>query len=130
MIWTDSHHTRETAESARATLGLDGFAITIANGIGNVETFVEVLGAKRVAGGSSVASAAMRAPGRAALTHMGKTSIGELDGGASARIERRASSTSTAGRTPGSTARRSRRSAARSRCPGARDSASTPIRRS
>jgi len=88
MIWTDSNHTRDAAESARAALGPEGFAITMQNGIGNVETLVEVLGKKRVAGGSSMASAAMRGPGHAALTHMGKTSIGELDGGASARIER------------------------------------------
>lgn len=88
MIWTDSNHTREAAESASAALGPDGFAITMQNGIGNVETLVEVLGEKRVAGGSSMASAAMRGAGHAALTHMGKTSIGELDGAASARIER------------------------------------------
>jgi 2-dehydropantoate 2-reductase len=88
MIWTDSNHTREAVESARAALGVGGFAITMQNGIGNVEALVEVLGEKRVAGGSSMASAAMRGPGHAALTHMGKTSIGELDGAASARIER------------------------------------------
>jgi 2-dehydropantoate 2-reductase len=88
MIWTDSNHTREAAGSARAALGPEGFAITMQNGIGNVEILVEVLGESRVAGGSSMSSAAMRGPGHAALTHMGKTTIGELDGAASARIER------------------------------------------
>jgi 2-dehydropantoate 2-reductase len=88
MVWTDSNHTRQAAESARAALGPEGYAITMQNGVGNVETLVAVLGEKRVAGGSSMASAAMRGPGHAALTHMGETTIGELGGQASPRIER------------------------------------------
>jgi 2-dehydropantoate 2-reductase len=88
MIWTDSNHTREAAQSAHAALGAEGYAITMQNGVGNVETLVDVLGEKRVAGGSSMASAAIRGPGHSALTHMGETSIGELAGGASPRIER------------------------------------------
>jgi 2-dehydropantoate 2-reductase len=92
MIWTDSNHTREAAKSARAALADEGYAITLQNGVGNVETLVEMLGEKRVAGGSSMASAAIRGPGQAVLTHMGETTIGELAGGASrcdaSRIER------------------------------------------
>ncbi|HYG54542.1 MAG TPA: 2-dehydropantoate 2-reductase [Burkholderiales bacterium] len=87
MVWTDSNNTRQAADAAAKALGEDGFAITMQNGIGNVETLVEVLGKQRVAGGSSMASAATRGPGRSVLTHMGKTTIGELDGKSTKRIE-------------------------------------------
>ena len=88
MIWTDSNHTREAAGAAAMALGNDGFAITLQNGIGNIETLVEALGRDRVVGGSSMASAATRGPGRSVLTHMATTTIGELDGADSARIGR------------------------------------------
>lgn len=88
MIWTDANNTRRAAETAAAALAPDGFAITLQNGIGNVETLVEVLGKPRVAAGSSMCSAAMRGPGHASFTHMAMTSVGEIDGGASARVER------------------------------------------
>jgi 2-dehydropantoate 2-reductase len=87
MVWTDSNNTREAAGAAAKALAPDGFAITLQNGIGNVETLVEVLGNGRVAGGSSMASAASRGPGRSALTHMGMTTIGELDGKNTKRLE-------------------------------------------
>jgi 2-dehydropantoate 2-reductase len=88
MIWTDANNTRRAAVTAAAALAPDGFAITLQNGIGNVETLVEVLGKPRVAAGSSMCSAAMRGPGHASFTHMGMTSVGEIDGGGSARVER------------------------------------------
>ncbi|MCB1716632.1 MAG: ketopantoate reductase family protein [Candidatus Competibacteraceae bacterium] len=87
MIWTDTNNTRAAAEAADRVLAADGYAITLQNGIGNVETLVEVLGKARVAAGSSMCSAAMRGPGHASLTHRGMTSIGEIDGGGSARLD-------------------------------------------
>lgn len=88
MIWTDANNTRRAAQTAAAVLAADGFAVTLQNGIGNVETLVEALGKPRVAAGSSMCSAAMRAPGHASFTHMGMTSVGEIDGGVSPRVER------------------------------------------
>jgi len=88
MIWTDANNTRRAAETAAAALAPDGFAITLQNGIGNVETLIDVLGKSRVAAGSSMCSVAMRGPGHASFTHMGMTSVGEVDGGASPRTER------------------------------------------
>jgi 2-dehydropantoate 2-reductase len=87
MIWTDTNNTRAAAETAKAALRPDGFAITLQNGIGNVETLVEVLGAARVAAGSSMCSAAMQGPAHSTLTHMGMTSLGEIGGGGSDRVE-------------------------------------------
>jgi 2-dehydropantoate 2-reductase len=86
MIWTDTNNTRAAAKTAAALLAPDGFAITLQNGIGNVETLVDVLGAARVAAGSSMCSAAMRGIAHASLTHLGMTSLGELDGTKSKRI--------------------------------------------
>ncbi len=88
MIWTDANNTRRAADTAAAALAPDGYAITLQNGIGNVETLIEVLGPPRVAAGSSMCSAAMRGPGHASFTHMGMTSVGEVDGRASARVDR------------------------------------------
>jgi 2-dehydropantoate 2-reductase len=88
MIWTDANNTRRAAGAAAAALAADGFAVTLQNGIGNVETLVEVLGKARVAAGSSMCSAAVRAPGHASFTHLGMTSVGEIDGRESPRVER------------------------------------------
>lgn len=97
MIWTDSNSTRVAAEAAARALSPTGFAITLQNGIGNVETLVEFLGAPRVAAGSSMCSAAILGPGHASLTHMGKTSVGEVAGGSSPRIEALAKALAGAG---------------------------------
>jgi 2-dehydropantoate 2-reductase len=87
MIWTDTNNTRRAAETARRALAPNGFAATLQNGIGNVECLVDVLGKNRVVAGSSMCSAAMRGPGHAILTHMGMTSVGEIDGNRSGRVE-------------------------------------------
>ncbi|MEO1018608.1 MAG: 2-dehydropantoate 2-reductase [Pseudomonadota bacterium] len=86
FIFVNTNDTRSAAESAAAVLATDGFAVTMQNGIGNLETLQEVLGAERVLGGSSMSSAMMRGPGKAALTHLGPTSIGEVDGSETARV--------------------------------------------
>ena len=68
-------------------LKADGFAATFQNGIGNVETLVAELGEGRVAGGSSLCSAASLGAGHVALTHRGATVLGELDGRTTPRVE-------------------------------------------
>ena len=80
MIWTDTNNTRKAAEYAASMLSPNGFAITLQNGIGNIEMLVDVLGSERVVAGSSMCSAATAGLGDARFTHRGMTSIGELDG--------------------------------------------------
>ena len=58
----------------------DGYAITLQNGIGNIEALSEALGAKRVVGGISYRSAALEDLGHVNHTNGGSTFIGELDG--------------------------------------------------
>ena len=86
IIFTDSNSTRDAARAAKALLKPDGCALTLQNGIGNVEALVEELGRERVIAGVSMNSAANPAAGRSAYTNVGMTSIGELDGRDTARI--------------------------------------------
>ena len=80
IIFTDSNSTRDAAKSAGKVLKPDGFALTLQNGIGNVEVLIAELGRERVVAGVSMNSAANPAAGRCAYTNVGMTSIGELDG--------------------------------------------------
>ncbi len=80
IIFVDTNNTRAGALAAGQALASDGHAITCQNGIGNVEILQDVLGKDRVLGGSSMCSAASQAPGHVTLTHLDKTSIGEIDG--------------------------------------------------
>ncbi|MEL6963198.1 MAG: 2-dehydropantoate 2-reductase [Pseudomonadota bacterium] len=80
IIFVDTNNTQAGAMVARQVLAKDAYAITCQNGIGNVEVLQDVLGKNRVLGGSSMCSAASQGPGHVTLTHLDKTSIGEIDG--------------------------------------------------
>jgi len=86
IIFTDSNSTRDAAATAYAVLKPDGFAMTLQNGIGNVEVLVEALGRARVVAGVTMNSGAHPEPGRSVYTNADMTTIGELDGGTSERI--------------------------------------------
>jgi len=86
IIFTDANSTAEAARTAKALLKPDGYALTLQNGIGNVEALVAELGKERVIAGVSMNSAAHPALARSAYTHNGMTSIGELDGKDTERI--------------------------------------------
>ncbi|MEO8132599.1 MAG: ketopantoate reductase family protein [Betaproteobacteria bacterium] len=86
IIFTDSNSTPEAASAASRLLKADGFALTLQNGIGNVEALVAELGQARVIAGVSMNSAANPAAGRSAYTNVGMTSIGELDGRDTPRV--------------------------------------------
>jgi 2-dehydropantoate 2-reductase len=80
IVFVDANNTAAAAATVARVLAPEGFAITFQNGIGNVETLQAALGKERVLGGSSMCSAASRGPGHVALTHLGRTTIGETDG--------------------------------------------------
>lgn len=100
IILTDTNSTREAAETARRVLSDAGFALTLQNGIGNVETLSEVLGAGRVMGGTSNHSAALQGPGHVTHTHAATTWIGELDGRTTERLRETERALVSAGFTP------------------------------
>jgi 2-dehydropantoate 2-reductase len=87
IVFTDANATADAARTAAQVLKPEGFALTLQNGIGNVEALVAALGGGRVVAGVTMNSGALPEPGRAAYTNAGVTSIGELDGRSSARIE-------------------------------------------
>jgi 2-dehydropantoate 2-reductase len=86
LIQTDTNNTAAAAATAARVLGPQGWAITLQNGVGNLEVLIEALGEERVAGGLSYHSAAVPGPGRISHTHAGPTWLGEIDGHDSARI--------------------------------------------
>jgi 2-dehydropantoate 2-reductase len=87
FIQTDTNNTKVAAAAAQYVLKPDGYAVTLQNGVGNLEILCAELGQARVVGGLSYHSAAMSGPGHAVHTHAGPTWIGELDGGMSDRVE-------------------------------------------
>src|SRR5690606_16210958 len=56
IIFTDANATADAARTAQAVLKPDGCALTLQNGIGNVEALAEVLGRPRVIAGVSMNS--------------------------------------------------------------------------
>ena len=100
LIQTDTNNTAAAAATAGRVLTPDGFAVTLQNGIGNLEILCAALGAARVAGGLTYHSGAVRGPGHVAHTHAGPTWLGELDGRGSARIADLAARLAKAGFTP------------------------------
>ena len=87
VVLVDSNATGAVAAMLARVLPPDATVLTLQNGIGNVEALTEALGARRVVAGSTYNSAARLAPGRVRHSNVGETTIGELDGRSSERIE-------------------------------------------
>jgi 2-dehydropantoate 2-reductase len=100
IVLADTNGTRAAAEVARDTLTPGGYALTLQNGVGNLEALAAVLGPERVVGGLSYHSAALVAPGIVDHTHAGPTWIGETDGSRSKRVEKLATLLEGAGFKP------------------------------
>jgi 2-dehydropantoate 2-reductase len=87
VVFTDASGTADAAQAAAGLLATGGVALTLQNGIGNVEALTAVLGAARVLAGVSMNSGMSPGPGRVRHTNAGSTSIGELGGGGAARAQ-------------------------------------------
>jgi 2-dehydropantoate 2-reductase len=97
IVFTDSNATAQAAQVAEQVLDPTGFALTLQNGIGNIEALTGVLGASRVAAGVSMNSAACTSPGVVAYTNAGITTLGELDGRLTERVRTLAAALNAAG---------------------------------
>lgn len=86
LICANTYNTPEAAQSAKLVLKDDGYAVTLQNGMGNVEILTEVLGTRRVLAGLSFHSGDLRGPGHVAHTNNGPTYLGELDRSRSPRL--------------------------------------------
>ncbi|MFN0317145.1 MAG: ketopantoate reductase family protein, partial [Burkholderiales bacterium] len=87
IIFTDTNSTQDAARAAARILKPEGFALTLQNGIGNVEILVAQLGKERVAAGVTMNSGAHPELGRVVYTNAAMTSLGELDGKITPRIQ-------------------------------------------
>ena len=86
LVMVDANSTAAAAASVTELLGPDGVALTLQNGIGNVEVLIERLGQERVLAGVTHHSAAFLGPGKVAFTHCKKIWLGELDGRDTPRV--------------------------------------------
>jgi 2-dehydropantoate 2-reductase len=85
IILVNSFDTSAASQVAKAILKSDGYALTLQNGMGNVEVLTNALGNKRVMAGLSFHSGDLKAPGHVIHTNYGPTYLGEL---AQSRSER------------------------------------------
>ncbi|HET7718259.1 MAG TPA: 2-dehydropantoate 2-reductase [Bauldia sp.] len=86
LVMVDGNATAAVAGMLAAMLPPAAFALTLQNGIGNVEALSAALGGSRVVAGSTYNSGARVGPGVVAHTNVGETTIGELDGRPSGRL--------------------------------------------
>jgi 2-dehydropantoate 2-reductase len=86
VVMVDSNATQSAAATLAAVLPPNAFALTLQNGIGNVEALTAALGERRVVGGTTYNSAAKLGPGKVLHSNTGETTIGETDGRRSERV--------------------------------------------
>ena len=94
---TATPDTAEAATSLPALLGPDAPAVSLQNGLGNVEALTAVLGADRVLGGVSSQGATTLGVGHVRHAGFGPTSLAEARGGLTARAEAIAATLDRAG---------------------------------
>ena len=87
IVLATTNDTADAAETAKQLLKPDGLAITMQNGIGNIETLQAALGDERVAGASTKSSAQRLGPAHSELTKIDPTTVGALQPGQAERVE-------------------------------------------
>ncbi|HWQ80317.1 MAG TPA: 2-dehydropantoate 2-reductase [Anaerovoracaceae bacterium] len=87
VIFVKSTLTGMAVRSNKAVFGPDTLALTLQNGLGNIDLIREVIGEGNVIAGTTAHGATMLGPGRMRHAGSGKTIIGELDGRRSDRLE-------------------------------------------
>lgn len=80
LILVKSHQTARAARQAANILSPDGIAITLQNGLGNLEKLIETVGAGRAALGITAQGATMLAPGHLRHAGEGPTYLAALPG--------------------------------------------------
>jgi len=88
LICVNAYSTAEAAQAASIVLKDNGYALTLQNGVGNVETLAGILGQHRVLAGLSFQSGDLEAPGKVSHTNNGETYLGELDRSQTERLEK------------------------------------------
>lgn len=76
LVCTKTRATAQAAATARDLLAADGLALTLQNGLGNLEQLVAAVGAQRAAAGVTSQAATLLAPGRVRYAGSGPTVLG------------------------------------------------------
>lgn len=97
LVAVDANATPQAAIIAASRLSGQGFALSLQNGIGNVEALGEALGLERVVAGSTYNSGASLGLARVLHSNAGPSWIGEAAGGASERVRNLARRLTAAG---------------------------------
>ncbi|MDR0689273.1 MAG: 2-dehydropantoate 2-reductase [Spirochaetaceae bacterium] len=86
IIFVKSTLTAQAVRTSRAVFGENTPALTLQNGLGNIEGIAETLPRTSIIAGTTAQGATLLGPGRIRHAGKGKTVIGELDGGISPRL--------------------------------------------
>jgi 2-dehydropantoate 2-reductase len=97
LVFVDSNATASVAPLVPKLLAKDGLALTLQNGIGNVEVLAAAVGADRLIAGSTLNSAAFIGAAHVRHTHVGPTVIGPAEGPVTERVRALAARLSAAG---------------------------------
>lgn len=87
IIFVKSTLTEQAVEINKAVFGENTVALTLQNGLGNIDTIGSKIGMENVIAGTTAHGATMLGPGRMRHAGVGKTIIGELSGTNSERIK-------------------------------------------
>lgn len=86
LVFVKSTITRQAVCDSACVFGPDTVALTLQNGLGNIELISELVCSKNVIGGTTANGATMLGPGKTRHAGLGKTVIGELSGTETGRI--------------------------------------------
>lgn len=97
VIFVKSTLTEQAVVSNKAVFGSDTIALTLQNGLGNIDSIGSQIGMNRVIAGTTAHGATMLGAGKMRHAGSGKTMIGELSGATTERITKIAEVFSAAG---------------------------------
>jgi len=86
VIFVKSTETEAAAEGNKAVFGKDTLALTLQNGLGNIDILSKAFGLQNVIAGTTAHGAYMKGPGSICHAGYGTTTIGEPDGICGERI--------------------------------------------
>ncbi|MEJ5377362.1 MAG: 2-dehydropantoate 2-reductase [bacterium] len=87
IVFVKSTVTEEAVRSASSLFGPETLALTLQNGIGNVEQIARVIGSRNVLAGTTAQGATVLGPGEIYHAGQGPTAIGELMGAVTPRVK-------------------------------------------
>jgi len=88
VVFVKSTLTSAAVKSNRAVFGPETIALTLQNGLGNVDLIASEIGESRVIAGTTAHGATMLGPGKMRHAGKGKTIIGEISGEKTERLSR------------------------------------------